>query len=71
MSLFDRVWVKCPCGQSLAFQSKAGDCSLNDYELSNVPVKIAGDLIGESERCICGRLITMRGDVILIPEESM
>lgn len=52
MGMFDRVWSKCPnCGNNIEFQSKAGDCSLHDYNLDTVPATVLGDLDGEIEIC--------------------
>ena len=38
MGLYDSVMVKCPnCGTENEFQSKSGDCLLEDYTLENCP----------------------------------
>jgi hypothetical protein len=51
------------------FQSKAGACNLDSYTLENVPPEIAGNLIGESDKCrACGATITLRGAVVLMRE---
>lgn len=69
MGMFDRVWVRCDCGNRVEFQSKAGDCCLRDYTLDDVPARIAADLIGNSERCQkCGATITISGAVTLMRE---
>ncbi len=45
MGMFDRVIIKCPnCNEDLEFQSKAGECFLNDYNLKNIPWNISLDL---------------------------
>jgi hypothetical protein len=57
MGSFDRVIVKCDCGEDLEFQSKAGNCDLSTYSLNNIPIVIAIDLNGSSEMCHeCGKL---------------
>lgn len=68
MGSFDSLWVACPCGKEVEFQSKAGECSMHDYRLDTTPPSVAGDLIGQSQTCECGKTITLRGAVILIPE---
>lgn len=61
MGMFDSLIVKCPkCGKGVEFQSKAGECLLNDYNLSTVPSEIAIDLNGETETCECGEILTIR-----------
>jgi hypothetical protein len=65
MGMFDSLRVPCPCGEEVEFQSKAGDCRCRDYNLYDCPPKIAADLIGESERCKCGRSVTIEGRVML------
>lgn len=69
MGMFDRVWIGCPkCGNSIEFQSKAGDCTLADYNLDAVPTKIAGDIIGDEELCPkCHSLIKIGGKVLIYP----
>lgn len=55
MGLFDSVYVNCPkCDHRLDFQSKAGQCSMLEYETDAVPVSIVGDLDGSIEVCKCG-----------------
>ena len=53
MRLFDSVVTKCPsCKQGdLQWQSKAGNCYLQEYGLNRVPVDIAEDIMGKLETC--------------------
>ncbi len=61
MGMFDSVHVDCPeCDNTIEFQSKAGECILNDYKIYNAPPEILGDLHNESETCQnCGRVVTI------------
>jgi hypothetical protein len=70
VGMFDSLYVECRCGKRVEFQSKAGDCVLRDYTLEDVPHAVAGDLIGERQKCECGNTITLRGSVTLVPEHS-
>ena len=62
MGCFDSLIVPCPgCGDSVEFQSKAGDCSLARYTVQDVPLKIAQDLDGEVRHCHdCARPVRVR-----------
>lgn len=54
MGMYDNVIVYCPyCGGQIEFQSKAGGCTLINYNLDSVPIDIANDLIGKTE--VCGK----------------
>jgi len=45
MGMFDTVFIYCPhCSMDTRVQSKAGDCVLNNFDQSSVPVEIAKDL---------------------------
>lgn len=45
MGVFDTVWVTCPyCSEITDLQSKAGNCTLSNYGLSDAPLSILGDL---------------------------
>jgi len=59
MGMFDSVIVYCPnCGQANEFQSKAGECLLNEYSLNNAPPEILLDLKDEKQICPkCKKLI--------------
>lgn len=61
MGLFDSVYVDCPrCGNSIEFQSKAGECVMASYRPSAMPAVIAADLSGQSEWCAdCGASVTL------------
>lgn len=56
MGTFDTLVVRCRnCDELLEFQSKADDCFMRNYTLSDVPPKIAVDLAGEVQDCSnCG-----------------
>ena len=45
MGLYDTVHVPCPnCGTLSEFQSKSGDCTLSNYQLSNAPADVLVDI---------------------------
>jgi uncharacterized Zn-finger protein len=45
MGMFDSVYVPCPkCGALNEFQSKGGDCLLNEYTLENAPANVLLDM---------------------------
>ncbi|WP_156829747.1 hypothetical protein [Methylovulum miyakonense] len=45
MGMFDSVYVPCPkCGELNEFQSKGGDCLLNEYTLENAPANVLLDI---------------------------
>lgn len=69
MGMFDSVIIYCPnCGTQIEFQSKAGDCNLRSYTLSDIPSTIAADLIGDCASCSkCKRLIRIQGSVVCYP----
>ena len=61
MGCFDTLTVRCPCGGEIKLQSKAGDCTLSEYDLSDVPVEILGALNGCGGPCPkCKRMLTLR-----------
>ena len=61
MGMFDSLIVRCPeCGKNIEFQSKSGDCNLDEYRLDNCPAAILGSLANTSETCECGRVVTLR-----------
>lgn len=70
MGMFDSVWFNCPsCGErrSIEAQSKAGDCSLHDYETNNVPPKIALDIDGSAVTCSkCNASFTVGAQVCVM-----
>lgn len=70
MGMFDTVWVPCPsCGTKIGFQTKSGDCSLEDYELHNVPSDVAIDIRRHAPYpCpTCNALVDVSLQVIIIP----
>ena len=58
MGVYDTVWVKCPtCGEENPFQSKSGDCILENYTLDNCPPDVLVNVNRHSPcRCDCGTL---------------
>ena len=44
MSLYDSVFVDCPCGGQVEFQSKGGPCIMDSFEWDRVPIAVAGDI---------------------------
>lgn len=62
MGLFDTVSIRCPaCEHTTEFQTKAGDCTMSNYEGEDVPAKIRDALDGTREWCShCGKKITLR-----------
>jgi hypothetical protein len=64
MGMFDYVIVRCPnCGADVEFQSKAGGCNLHRIPLSEAPIRVKADVIGESEECQCKSIVQIIGDV--------
>lgn len=51
MGIFDSVIVRCFCGGEIEFQSKAGECILQTFEIEKVPRKVAIDISGNSSVC--------------------
>jgi hypothetical protein len=50
--MFDSVIAPCPkCGEDLEWQSKAGECLLNRYPVTMVPMEIAADVDKEWAYC--------------------
>ena len=71
MGMFDRLYVSCPeCHEDVEFQSKAGECLLESYDVVDVPVAIAIDLDGETSTCECGHMITLRVKAIALIDIS-
>jgi hypothetical protein len=65
MGMFDSVYVTCPsCGDTVEFQSKAGECSLKSYSITSVPAEIASSLDGYSRQCRCGEHLTLLAPAI-------
>ena len=46
MGMFDTVMVDCPyCGEKTGLQSKAGRCELLEYDLTDAPLDVMGELV--------------------------
>lgn len=56
MGVYDTIWAKCPkCGEKSEFQSKIGDCILQDYDLEDCPDDVLWDANRHSpNECECG-----------------
>lgn len=52
MGCFDSVSIRCPnCGAKVEFQSKAGACRFYEYDEDEVPIEVAADINGDTEKC--------------------
>ena len=61
MGMFDTVWTECPsCGRQIDWQSKAGECTLTEYTLKDIPAEIALDLNNDTRNCKCGAVVVFR-----------
>jgi len=55
MGSFNTLVMPCECGGNVEFQSKAGRCDFQRYDVHHVPDVIAVDLRDEKETCVkCG-----------------
>ena len=56
MGMFDSVWVKCPkCGTENEFQSKSGECLLDNFSLEKCPIDVLANVNRHSPcHCLCG-----------------
>ena len=44
MGLYDIINVKCPsCGEEYGAQSKSGECTLAEYDLTDAPTEVLRD----------------------------
>lgn len=61
MGLYDCIYADCPkCGNELKFQSKSGDCLLNNYDLKNSPEDVLADANRHAPiKCKCGSLVSI------------
>ena len=68
MGMFDSLIVNCPnCNGEVEFQSKAGNCSLDTYNIHNVPAQIAIDCKDDIETCHnCGKHIRLQVQSIVV-----
>lgn len=59
MGCYDSVITKCPsCGLKVDFQSKAGDCGMEEFDINSVDPVVAYDLSGTIQKCKdCGHVI--------------
>ena len=50
--MFDKIFLKCPnCKGTLEFQSKGGECMLDEYEERNVSWNVILPVNGEIAKC--------------------
>ncbi len=56
MGMYDSVWVKCPkCETENEFQTKSGECLLDNYTLENCPDDALANVNRHSPcNCDCG-----------------
>lgn len=56
MGMYDSVWVKCPrCKKENEFQTKSGECILENYTLENCPEDVLMNVNRHSPyNCDCG-----------------
>jgi len=56
MGCYDTIIINCPkCNEEHYFQSKSGDCVLNNYSLENCPNDVLFDANRHSPyKCNCG-----------------
>jgi hypothetical protein len=61
MGLYDTVIVPCPkCGKQNDRQSKAGKCTMSEYTIDDAPLNVLMDIDGETIRCDCGHIYSVR-----------
>ncbi len=51
MGMFDSVVEICSCGGKVEFQSKAGNCDMDEFDKDSVPTIIAADINNETASC--------------------
>lgn len=67
MGCFDTVSIKCPCGGSAEFKSKAGDCNLSTFSERDIPPTIAADVQDKCAYCdSCGAMCELNIQIIVI-----
>ena len=56
MGSYASVYAKCPtCGKIIEFQSKEGECQLNNYTVDDAPANVLWDVLNEPHYCChCG-----------------
>lgn len=72
MGMYDTVYAQCPkCMSTLEWQSKAGDCVLEQFNKASVPYKIAKALDGKIKTCSCGVKLSIKPNLPLPPRICM
>lgn len=52
MGMHDTLVISCPrCGEETEFQSKAGPCSMTEYQVYDAPLAILAVVAGERFDC--------------------
>lgn len=62
MGMFDTILASCPiCGEENEFQSKGGDCFLENYNLEDCPDDVLSDANRHRDynKCECGALLVI------------
>lgn len=61
MGMFDSVYADCPeCGSAVEFQSKEGECYLNNYTIETAPTEVLRDVINYPRYCRdCGNWMAL------------
>lgn len=61
MGLFDSVYVPCPnCGKSVEFQSKQGECYMQNFTCDDAPTEILMDIANAPHFCqACGTWVAL------------
>ena len=56
MGCYDCITFRCPaCGKEIIAQSKSGDCELESYKFTSVPISVAYDANRHAPfECVCG-----------------
>jgi hypothetical protein len=53
MGLFDSIYAPCAhCGAPLEFQTKAGDCQMDRFEIDTAPAYLLWDVKDDPKHCI-------------------
>jgi hypothetical protein len=73
MGMYDTVYIDCHCGHEFQVQTKAGRCTLAEYELWTAPPEVLAAIDGEQLHCPqCHRTtivkVTARADLFTLPE---
>ena len=72
MGCYDTIEFPCPeCGEMIYTQSKGGDCTLQNYPYTSVPIDVAQDANRHAPfKCRCGKLWAL-GNIPMPPDERV